>query len=226
MFRPLPAHIDEVRACNELSVRKDIDGITRASLSSVFAGEGRGFPRDGAGVLLDARALRHPAAGKRVVVVGRSLVIGRPAAAMFLNRDATVTVCHSRTENLPEAMCEADIVVCATAVPARLRRGSAFGRADGARRRHQLRRVGEHVRRRRLQGGRACGRGHHAGAARARLCDDERHHRACRARRRSLRFPQPALIPAPVSPHVLLVCCSRLPELLSAGGFVVSWAHG
>ncbi len=115
MFRPLPAHIDEVRACNELSVRKDIDGITRASLSSVFAGEGEGFPPATAQACFSM--LEHygiPAAGKRVVVVGRSLVIGRPAAAMFLNRDATVTVCHSRTENLPEVMCEADIVVCAT----------------------------------------------------------------------------------------------------------------
>lgn len=115
MFRPLPAHIDETRVCNELSVHKDIDGITRASLASVFTGAGEGFPPATAQAcfsMLDHHDI--PVAGKRVVVVGRSLVIGRPAAAMFLNRDATVTVCHSRTAGLADAMREADIVVCAT----------------------------------------------------------------------------------------------------------------
>ena len=107
MFRPLPAHIDETRVCNELSVRKDIDGITRASLASVFTGEGEGFPPATAQAcfsMLDHHGI--PVAGKRVVVVGRSLVIGRPAA--------TVTVCHSRTVGLADAMREVDIVVCAT----------------------------------------------------------------------------------------------------------------
>lgn len=115
MFRPLPAHVDETRVCNELSVRKDIDGITRASLASVFTGAGEGFPPATAQACFSM--LDHydiPVAGKRVVVVGRSLVVGRPAAVMFLNRDATVTVCHSRTAGLADAMREADIVVCAT----------------------------------------------------------------------------------------------------------------
>ena len=115
MFRPLPAHIDESRVCAALSVRKDVDGITRASLAGVFAGEGEGFPPATAQACLSM--LDHygvPVAGKRVVVVGRSLVIGRPVAAMFLNRDATVTVCHSRTVDLARVMREADIVVCAT----------------------------------------------------------------------------------------------------------------
>ena len=80
MFRPLPAHIDETRVCNELSVRKDIDGITRASLASVFTGEGEGFPPATAQAcfsMLDHHGI--PVAGKRDIVVcatGRARAYG------------------------------------------------------------------------------------------------------------------------------------------------------
>ena len=127
MFRPLPAHIDEVRACNELSVRKGHRRHhARFVVERVRRGR-RGFPPTAQACFSMLEHYGILAAGKRVVVVGRSLVIGRPAAAMFLNRDATVTVCHSRTENLPEVMCEADIVVCAIAVPALTARESSAG---------------------------------------------------------------------------------------------------
>lgn len=122
LFRPLPAHIDEQTACNALAAAKDIDGITRASLASVFVGSGEGFPPCTAAAcmkMLDAYGI--PVEGKRVVVVGRSLVIGKPVAMMLLARHASVTVCHSRSENLAGITREADIVVCATG------RARAFG---------------------------------------------------------------------------------------------------
>lgn len=118
MFRPLPPHIDEARACNMLSAKKDVDGITSASLASVFAGEGEGFPPATAQACIEV--LDHygiSVEGKRVAVIGRSLVIGKPVAMLLLDRNATVTLCHSRTRDLAELCREADMVVCATGRP-------------------------------------------------------------------------------------------------------------
>lgn len=115
LFRPLPATFDEEAACNMLAVEKDVDGISRASMAAIYGGDASGFAPCTAQACVEM--LDHygiPVAGKRVVVVGRSLVIGKPAAMLLLARHATVTMCHSRTENLPEVMREADIVICAT----------------------------------------------------------------------------------------------------------------
>lgn len=115
IFRPLPRGIDDATACAALDPRKDIDGITTTSLASVFMGGREGFPPSTASAcieLLDAYGI--PLEGKRVVVVGRSLVVGRPVACLALARNATVTLCHSRTADLPAAMRQADIVICAT----------------------------------------------------------------------------------------------------------------
>lgn len=115
LFRPLPKHIDEELVCNELDPRKDIDGISARSLACVFSGMGEGFPPATAQAcveMLDYYGI--DAAGKRVVVLGRSLVIGKPVAMMMLDRNATVTICHSRSENLAGVCREADIVICAT----------------------------------------------------------------------------------------------------------------
>ncbi len=115
LFRPLPTHLDETAVCNLLAPHKDIDGITNASLASVFTDAGVGFaPATAAAVI---RLLDHyevPLNGANVVVVGRSLVIGKPVAMLLLARHATVTMCHSRTADLARVMREADIVVCAT----------------------------------------------------------------------------------------------------------------
>lgn len=122
MFRPLPASVDEARVCERLAPEKDIDGITMSSMASVFAGGEVGFPPATAAACL--QMLDHydiSVAGKRVVVIGRSLVIGRPVAMMLLQRNATVTICHSRTENLEAVCASADIVICATG------RARAFG---------------------------------------------------------------------------------------------------
>lgn len=112
MFRPLPHGIDEDLVCNTLDVRKDIDAMTEKSLTSVFTGASDGFAPCTAQACLEI--LDHydiPLAGKNVVVVGRSLVIGKPVALMLLARNATVTMAHSRTQKLADITKRADIVV-------------------------------------------------------------------------------------------------------------------
>mgnify|MGYP002765667333 FL=1 len=115
LFRPLPEGIDEQAVCNALDPVKDIDGITRGSLATLLAGTGEGFAPCTAAACIDI--LDHYGInpqGKKAVVLGRSLVIGKPVALMLLARNATVTVCHSRTQDLASAVRDADIVVCAT----------------------------------------------------------------------------------------------------------------
>ena len=115
MFRPLPAGYDEEAACEALDPRKDVDGIGRTALARVFMGRGEGFaPCTAAACLEMLDGYGIDPTGKSVVVVGRSLVVGRPVSMMLLERNATVTVCHSRTENLPAVVKAADIVVLAT----------------------------------------------------------------------------------------------------------------
>ncbi len=114
MFRPLPAHIDDAAVCALLDPAKDADGITPTSLASVFM-DGEGFAPSTAAAcvrMLDGYGIDP--AGKHVVVVGRSMVVGKPLACLLLHRNATVTVCHSRTADLSAVMRSADIVVCAT----------------------------------------------------------------------------------------------------------------
>lgn len=115
LMRPLPAGFDEASLCNELLAEKDVDGITNLSLSGVFAGERVGFPPCTAQACLEI--LDHygiPVGGKRVVVVGRSLVVGRPLSMLVLARNATVTICHSQTADLPAVCREADVLIVAT----------------------------------------------------------------------------------------------------------------
>ncbi len=114
MFRPLPKHLDESAACQRLSPNKDVDGITSGSMAKVYSGAGAGFAPCTAEAVLEL--LRHyevPISGKRVAVIGRSLIIGRPVAMLLMRANATVTLCHSRTENLSEITQSADVVVAA-----------------------------------------------------------------------------------------------------------------
>lgn len=115
MFRPLPKHLDEEAACEALNPAKDVDGIGHRALASVFTGRGEGFSPCTAAAcveMLDAYDISLP--GKTAVVVGRSLVVGRPMAMLLLERNATVTMCHTYTENLEAVTQGADIVVLAT----------------------------------------------------------------------------------------------------------------
>jgi galactitol-specific phosphotransferase system IIB component len=98
----------------ELDPAKDMDGITTASMAGVFSGNGLGYPPCTAQAVMEI--LRHyniPLAGKKAVVVGRSMVIGKPVAMMLLKENATVTICHTKTVDMPSVVREADLVVVA-----------------------------------------------------------------------------------------------------------------
>ena len=114
LFRPLPKHMDEAAVCAALSPAKDVDGITAGSLAAVFSGSGAGYPPCTAQACLEI--LDHygyELKGKRAVVVGRSLVIGKPVSMLLLGRHATVTICHTRTADLPAECRRADLLVAA-----------------------------------------------------------------------------------------------------------------
>ena len=114
IFMPLPHGIDTAAVCAALDPAKDVDGITAGSRAAVFSGSGAGFAPCTAEACL--RILEHygiDPAGKRAAVIGRSLVIGKPAAMLLLAKNATVTMCHSRTPDLDSVVRQADIVVAA-----------------------------------------------------------------------------------------------------------------
>lgn len=114
LLRPLPPHIDEARIRNRLLPKKDVDGITDGSLAGVFTGTGKGYPPCTAQAcveILDYYGI--DASGKRAVIVGRSLVVGKPAAMLLLSRNATVTLCHTGTRDLPAVCREADVLLVA-----------------------------------------------------------------------------------------------------------------
>ena len=115
LLRPLPPALDETRILRAIAPEKDVDGVTELSLAAVYAGTGEGFvPCTAQAVLELLDYYDIPVAGKRAVILGRSLVVGRPAAMLLLHRGATVTLCHSKTDNAAEIAREADILVAAT----------------------------------------------------------------------------------------------------------------
>ncbi len=116
MFRPLPKHIDEKAVCESLAPAKDMDGITSGSMAGVFMDSDLGYPpctAEACMEILDHYGIELK--GKKVTVMGRSLVIGKPVAMMVMRRHATITICHSRTtqEDFAKAGQEADIVIAA-----------------------------------------------------------------------------------------------------------------
>lgn len=114
LLRPLPKSLNEVKLVSMLTPAKDVDGITDSSLAGVFTGQPVGYPPCTADACI--RILKHyevPIRGKRAVVMGRSLVIGRPVSMMLMAENATVTICHTKTEDPREETRRADIVVAA-----------------------------------------------------------------------------------------------------------------
>lgn len=114
---PLPSHLDEQAALLALGPEKDVDGITPASLGRLMAGLDGFRCATPLGIM---RILEHydiPISGKRALVIGRSVILGKPAALMLLEKNATVTIAHSRSEDLPALCREADIVVAAVGKP-------------------------------------------------------------------------------------------------------------
>ena len=114
LFRPLPDHLDEDHVRNVLSSDKDVDGITDESMAAVYNLSGRGFsPCTPQACIRILDHYGYDLKGKRVVIVGRSLVVGKPLAMLCLARHATVTVCHTRTVDLAARVREAEIVFVA-----------------------------------------------------------------------------------------------------------------
>ena len=114
MFRPLKDKETERRTAELLDAKKDVDCMTRASQAAVYMGENAGFAPCTAQAVSELLGFyKISVAGKKVAVVGRSLVIGRPAAMLLLKENATVTICHSGTENLRDIVKNSDIVVAA-----------------------------------------------------------------------------------------------------------------
>ena len=112
LLRPLPTHIDDKRISELLSPDKDVDGVTPYSLYNVFSGGDGGFvPCTARACLETLKYYGIPISGKRAVVIGRSLVIGRPVSLLLLRENATVTICHTKTRNIEEITRGADIIV-------------------------------------------------------------------------------------------------------------------
>ena len=114
IFRPLPKHLDEAAVCAALKPEKDIDGITEGSLAGVFAGTGKGYPPCTAQACIEILDFFNiDCKGKRAVVIGRSLVVGKPVAIMLMGKHATVTVCHTRTVDVASVARNAEILIVA-----------------------------------------------------------------------------------------------------------------
>lgn len=114
MFRPLPKQLDEEAATRLLAVEKDIDGNTQGSLAGIYANTGDGFaPCTAEAVMAILNYYGIEMAGKKAVVIGRSLVIGRPVAMLLMHKQATVTICHSRSKKIDKISRKADILVAA-----------------------------------------------------------------------------------------------------------------
>ena len=111
---PLPEHISSENVINAISSEKDVDGFTPQNFGKLFSGEEPAvYPCTPKGILLLLDEYNIEIEGKHVVIVGRSKIVGRPLSQMMLNRNATVTVCHSRTKNLSEITKTADILISA-----------------------------------------------------------------------------------------------------------------
>ena len=118
IFRPLPKRFDDRRVQEALAPEKDVDGITDGSMAGVFTNMPIGYPPCTAQACLEIlKYYNVPLSGKRAVVVGRSLVVGQPAALLLQRRNATVTVCHTGTRDIPALCREADIVIAAAGRP-------------------------------------------------------------------------------------------------------------
>jgi methylenetetrahydrofolate dehydrogenase (NADP+) / methenyltetrahydrofolate cyclohydrolase len=110
---PLPEHMDESRVISAIAPIKDVDGFHPASAGHLLQGEPTFVAATPAGIMEILRAYEIPLEGAPAVVVGRSNIVGKPMALLLLAENATVTVCHSRTRDLPTIVREADVVVAA-----------------------------------------------------------------------------------------------------------------
>lgn len=117
LLRPLPKHLDEKAIENRINPRKDLDGISPMNLAKVFAGDDTGYAPCTAEAVVEMLDFAGvDLTGKRVTVVGRSLVIGKPVAMLLMKKNATVTVCHTRTADMAGTCRNAEVLVAAAGV--------------------------------------------------------------------------------------------------------------
>lgn len=114
VFRPLPKHLSEDRIKNIISPEKDVDGMSPVNQAHVFSGDDEGYPPCTAQAVIDLLDYyKISLSGKNVTVIGRSLVVGRPLAMLLIKRNATVTVCHTKTVDTEKICRGADILIAA-----------------------------------------------------------------------------------------------------------------
>jgi len=114
---PVPSHIDERRCFDAIAIGKDVDGVTSHGFGRMAMGERAFGSATPAGIMILLEHYKIDLAGKHAVVVGRSPILGKPMAMMLLNANATVTICHSRTRDLPALVGTADLIVGAVGKP-------------------------------------------------------------------------------------------------------------
>ena len=114
---PLPPHLSQEMVADTIAMEKDIDGISPHSAGNLFLGLPSFLPSTAAAVVEILERTHTPLAGKRVVILGRSNVVGKPLSMMLLQKNATVTICHSRTSNLPFFTRQADVLIAAVGRP-------------------------------------------------------------------------------------------------------------
>lgn len=114
---PLPKHIDEDRVIDAIAIGKDVDGFHPQNVSNLWLGRPCIVPCTPKGIITMIETTGVPISGKKAVVVGRSNIVGKPVAKLLLDRNATVTIAHSRTADLPAVTREADILVAAVGRP-------------------------------------------------------------------------------------------------------------
>lgn len=114
---PLPPHIDSELVLSAIDPSKDVDGFHPVNVGLLHLGTAKLVPCTPAGVIRMLESTGEPLRGKHAVVVGRSNIVGKPVAALLLQRDCTVTICHSRTRDLPAIAREADILIAAIGRP-------------------------------------------------------------------------------------------------------------
>ncbi len=114
---PAPAQIDERQAFDRINIKKDVDGVTALGYGLMVMGHPAFGSATPAGIMALLKHYKIDLTGKHAVVVGRSPILGKPMAAMLLNSNATVTICHSKTKNLPDFIAQADVLVGAVGRP-------------------------------------------------------------------------------------------------------------
>ncbi len=114
LLRPLPSHLNEKQIERQIDPAKDLDGISPENIAKVFAGDETGFaPCTAEAVIEVLKAYDIELSGKKAVIIGRSMVVGRPLSMLLLKENATVTICHTKTKDLPGTCRRGEILIAA-----------------------------------------------------------------------------------------------------------------